>query len=433
MLNKVDATFHNLYATTLDSGRYKASRTGLDTYALPAQMMRFDCSEGRWPILSTRQIFTKSFIHEMLQFISGKSSIKYLRDHKVGIWDSWFIKGSDVYDEPREPYTLQERVDLCFEDTVPMPVWDIVTDKPVFEPSQSLRLINLQGVIAKVDVADEMAEQIHTLLDASIKRFKVDGGTPISLKRRLTRVSKNDLAKWDRINEYAMDPNADLAIETPGGSIDFGPSQEITVFYDGKFLDIKVHPTVAQAIWIILDELKVPAYELLDADIGQGSYGVQWRRWQDTHIVETDAEHAAYFEQGYEFKGWISNSGYGPDQAIFHRDIDQLQNVIDKLKTDPDDRRMIVTAHNPGRTWQAALPPCHLYFQFFTWEMDIHGMEAAIKAKGKLQQYANSVLKLSGQVIDDQASLHKHVKAFCIEHGVPFRKITMFVLLRSFN
>lgn len=45
--------------------------------------------------------------------------------------------------------------------------------------------------------------------------------------------------------------------------------------------------------------------------------------------------------------------------------IDQLQNVIDQLKTNPNDRRMIVSAWNVGQIGQMKLPPCHMMYQFY--------------------------------------------------------------------
>lgn len=60
-------------------------------------------------------------------------------------------------------------------------------------------------------------------------------------------------------------------------------------------------------------------------------YGVQWRRWQ-TQNGDT---------------------------------IDQIQQVIDTLKTNPDSRRMIVSAWNPEEVPTMALPPCHTMFQFY--------------------------------------------------------------------
>jgi thymidylate synthase len=67
-----------------------------------------------------------------------------------------------------------------------------------------------------------------------------------------------------------------------------------------------------------------------DGDLGR-VYGVQWRHWQK------------------------------PDGT----EVDQLSDVIERIKSNPNDRRLIVSAWNPGELDQMALPPCHMIFQFF--------------------------------------------------------------------
>jgi len=69
-------------------------------------------------------------------------------------------------------------------------------------------------------------------------------------------------------------------------------------------------------------------------------YGKQWRDWNSSEA---------------EFEGLGG--------------IDQIANVINLLKTDPDSRRMIVNAYNVGELDQMVLPPCHMMFQFYTREL----------------------------------------------------------------
>jgi thymidylate synthase len=79
------------------------------------------------------------------------------------------------------------------------------------------------------------------------------------------------------------------------------------------------------------------------ADLGP-IYGKQWRRW------ETDDLDAPRYEH-------------------WKKDIDQIQNLINDLKTNPDSRRLMVNAWNVGELDQMTLPPCHYGFQVYTREL----------------------------------------------------------------
>lgn len=59
--------------------------------SLFGRQMRFDLSQS-FPLLTTKKVFTRGIIHELLWFLSGSSNIKYLVDNNVHIWDEWAWK-----------------------------------------------------------------------------------------------------------------------------------------------------------------------------------------------------------------------------------------------------------------------------------------------------------------------------------------------------
>lgn len=80
------------------------------------------------------------------------------------------------------------------------------------------------------------------------------------------------------------------------------------------------------------------------------AYGVKiWDEWAD----ESGNLGPIY---GYQWRSWPSADG---------RKIDQLANVIKSIRENPDSRRHIVSAWNPGEIDKMALPPCHILFQFY--------------------------------------------------------------------
>ena len=62
---------------------------------------------------------------------------------------------------------------------------------------------------------------------------------------------------------------------------------------------------------------------------------------------------------GHQWRSWPAPDG---------RSIDQLSQVVNMIKNNPDSRRMLVTAWNPGEVDKMALPPCHCLFQFYVAE-----------------------------------------------------------------
>ena len=72
---------------------------------------------------------------------------------------------------------------------------------------------------------------------------------------------------------------------------------------------------------------------------------------------------------GKQWRDWGSKKEYGQGESIMYGGQDQIQNLINDLKTNPDSRRLMVNAWNVGELDQMVLPPCHYGFQVYTREL----------------------------------------------------------------
>lgn len=84
-----DNIYIQLVENILTNGVKKADRTGTGTISLPFQQMRFDLTNNKIPLLTTKKMFTKGIIYEILWYLMGSTNIKYLVDNGVHIWDAW--------------------------------------------------------------------------------------------------------------------------------------------------------------------------------------------------------------------------------------------------------------------------------------------------------------------------------------------------------
>ena len=83
----------NLLRDVMESGRdEKEFNTGIVFRGVFGRQIRFDLSKG-FPLLTTKKVFMRGILHELIWFLRGSSNVKYLVDNDVHIWDEWAYKG----------------------------------------------------------------------------------------------------------------------------------------------------------------------------------------------------------------------------------------------------------------------------------------------------------------------------------------------------
>lgn len=133
-------------------------------------------------------------------------------------------------------------------------------------------------------------------------------------------------------------------------------------------------------------------------------YGKQWRDWKSIDYSE------------------MRITTYG---------IDQIANVIETLKTNPDSRRMIVSAWNVGELDEMTLPPCHNFFQFYTRELSLEERLELIQPYGMdaLKPEAREKWLEENNIPTRAISLMWNQRSVDVPLGLPFNIASYALLL----
>jgi thymidylate synthase len=221
--NRTDYGYLGLLKEILNNGKVKKNRTGIDTIGIFGEQLKFDVDLNNFPILTTKKVFMKAIVHELLWFIKGDTNIKYLVDNGVRIWDEWAYKRFITHARAEREKLVEDG--------------------------------------ALVDYREPTMEMF-------IQKIK-------------------DCPPYDRFN----------------------------------------------------DNWEAARFAIEWGELGEGTYGGMWRAFPYYDNTQIDPQ-----------------VGY----------VDQVQDVINKLKNNPYDRRIIVSAWHPHWVNHCALPPCHVMYHFNT-------------------------------------------------------------------
>jgi thymidylate synthase len=293
-MNKLDLDYQNLLKDILENGVKKNTRNG-EVLSIFGRQIRHKMSDG-FPLLTTKKMYMKGIITELLWFLRGDTSIKYLVDNGCHIWDG------DAY----KNWCKQFEVD----------------------PN------NFNGE----EVAKGHNDQCW--------------GYPI-----LDHVKPTSKEyKRGQINAY-LEGKAERPF--------FYLTQE-------EFINkIKTDDEFAKK-W---------------GDLGP-IYGKQWRSWggKNTTLVDIGSVSKKNIDKVIEAaKNKEDVSRYGAHIKQQNNSIDQIQNLINDLKTNPDSRRLLVSAWNPSDLDSCVLPPCHYGFQVYTRELTYEERRKLFEEKTNLK------------------------------------------------
>ncbi len=399
-----DEQYLALIEDVLTNGIKKTDRTGTGTIAVNSRQMRFDLSDGSIPLLTTKKMFTRGMIHEILWYFRGLTNIKYLVDNNVHIWDEWV------------PFAEYGSARNFFDD-----VLEIELRPELYEGNlKSNQASTLDGVKGrytptvggigflgspKFDSEDQVlrnrlfttwSKMIDRCYNTNHDKFAFYGGAGVTVCERWHDFSAfvQDVTKlpgyslWkDNPSEYQLDKdyfggqqysprhcvflsrrdNKALA-QTSGLKYkavhEDGTVSEfvnITKWCEEKNLRVSsVHYAITESAshehkgWTFTTEQPREGFvfreNIFKDDVSLLElgpvYGKMWRAWPDIQIVPR--EHAQdYEDRGYVTRAYV-NSGRFQDSAVMSKEIDQLGDAIHTLRTNPDSRRIIINSWNPA-------------------------------------------------------------------------------------
>jgi thymidylate synthase len=303
-MNNLDKQYTELLQDILENGTKRQDRTGTGTISVFGRQIRHKMSEG-FPLVTTKKMAFKTMVTELLWFLKGDTSIKYLLENDCNIWTG------DAY----KNYVTKIQSDYS-------------TDNTKYKDGFDCNYKPVTGTVLE-DIGSKYSLYAEPFtMDEFINKIKTD-------------------------DEFAK-------------------------------------------VW---------------GEIGP-VYGAQWRSWKTEVAIPTTLKL--------------------DDEPLFFRGtkyIDQIANLINDLKTNPDSRRLLVSVWNPSELNQMVLPPCHYGFQVYTRELTASERITYKNTKQINLLDSNELYDFikNNVTMDLDNQVHKE----CDESNIPTRAISLMYNVRS--
>ena len=458
-MNKPNATktYHDLLEDILKNGNEKNDRTETGTLSVYGRQVRFNMKDG-FPLLTTKKLHLRSITHELLWFLNGETNIRYLNDNNVTIWDEWSQNVGNFPNESR----LNGWIKIRNNNT-----------KVSYSGNYSTKGISVKKDSIDDKLRSSWVKMMKRCYDSNSHNYQMYGDKGIFVDERWHDVSNfisdvKELQNWNL--KQSNWNNFELDKDYYGSNC---YSKETCVWLDIKENNIYI----GKPIQITDDNGTTIYHSYTDAENKLGVSRSTLHRWvkqgnpkmfkgKNKQFAKSEVFEVSEVEkEGFVYRKLFTNGELGPvygqqwidwggsyeklltrkkDENGFykfatkhHPGINQIQNVIDRLKEAPDCRRMIVSAWNVGELDKMALMPCHNFFQVYTRELSLEERSLLLDKKigqtkeNRLLPYLSEMFE-THNIPTREISLMWNQRSVDTFLGLPFNIASYAMLLHMF-